>query len=280
MKNIFDSLFVKRSPYSLAFFRIIITSYLLYFHQLVWDRLIYAIQSTSFQPIGIFKTLPHPISVENLRFIYFAWILFLFFVFIGFASRYTTAILFFLSLIVLGYSSNFGKVVHDTHMILMSLLVLAVSRHADVLSLDSVLYEKRKEKSWHYGWPLRFLQIYVVVSLTTLGMQKILQQGLVWAFSDKFYLTVYTHPSSGLLHEWFIGLPIWVSMLAAASALLVFELFSPLALFYPFNCVYPFFWSAMHVGVTLLFGGHKMFFSQIAVYFCFLNFENLSKRWK
>jgi hypothetical protein len=137
-----------------------------------------------------------------------------------------------------------------------------------LLAFGPLMNSKSKDFSW-IDWSMK---IFVVFVMTLTGLQKLYYGGgSEWALSDAFYVRIAVNPYSSPLAKIVLDSPLFVSQLFAFYALFIIELLSPLALFNKrIGLLYFFFWSSFHLGVTLLFGNHYLFYSQIFVYSVFL----------
>ncbi len=278
MKKIFDQVdqffFKKASAYHLSCIRIITALFLLVFCERYFDGLEIAYSAGNYDAVGLFKILPTLIDLEFLRSIQVVWLVSLLFLLFGFLTRFSTILVFLTSLFVLGYRNNFGKIDHDSHLLLYMLFVFCFSRWGDVFSIDSLFRPKKPvSESWRYRWPVALINITTVLTMFTLGVQKLYFEGLEWVFSDKFYLLIYKNPGMTVFGKFILNQDLWVSVALAFYSVFVVECLSPLALSKKFSKVFPVLWSSLHVGVWLILGGHLNFFSQVVVY---LNFYDLS----
>lgn len=265
------------SAIDLSILRIAISGYMILKHRTLRDILFVPNTNVEFEPLGIFRFLSEPVPLQTLDIIYTCWLTSCVFVFAGLFTRVISPLWFLLCVFILGYNNNFGSISNSTQLIVLASLVLSLSRSADKLSLDSILFKIKPRDSWSYFWPKMTLKLLVIHSLFTVGFQKIYLQGLDWVFSDKLYLTIFVNPVHTDLGEWVLSQPLWVSQLLAFYVMFITELLSPLALFKPFNYVYPLIWASLHIGISWTLGGFEIFYLQIPVYLCFYNFSFLEK---
>ncbi len=268
---VFDRfLFVPRAPESLALFRIILCLGCLSLSVVAYGYVFQVKTGLPWRPIGVFNLLDGPIDPESLQILFKVWIALLVLVLFGLFTRISTIFLFIVFTFMIGHPNNFGMVNHNSNMLIIVLFVMCFSRWGDVISLDQKIFKiKAKEKSWHYGWPLAMAILIAVFSMFTLGVQKFYFQGLNWALSDGFYISLFLNKSKPPLTQFILDSPVWFSMILAFFSLVVVELLAPLALLRKFSLVYPLIWASFHFTVTLTLGGHRMFWTQIFIYSAF-----------
>lgn len=86
---------------------------------------------------------------------------------------------------VTSYRSSWGMIFHTENLMVLHVLVLALSRCADTLSLDA----RRRggeppPDSGHYGWPIRLMCAVTVSTYCIAGITKLQVSGLSWITSD------------------------------------------------------------------------------------------------
>jgi hypothetical protein len=211
------------------------------------------------KPISYYTFLNGPLDSLTLSFTRVGWTLFACLAGLGFLRIPFALIGCLFAMINLGHNYNFGNVYHSYTLYMGSLLLLA---------FGPLMNSKSKDFSW-IDWSMK---IFVVFVMTLTGLQKLYYGGgSEWALSDAFYVRIAVNPYSSPLAKIVLDSPLFVSQLFAFYALFIIELLSPLALFNKrIGLLYFFFWSSFHLGVTLLFGNHYLFYSQIFVYSVFL----------
>lgn len=182
---------------------------------------------------------------------------------------------------VIGFFYNFsGAVYHHGHMIVMTVLILSLSRCGETLSLDRVLGKKEapRRPSWHYGWPLQLIKVWVVLVFVTSGYQKLAYgDGLNWALSDNLALRIFSSPMITPFGQMMLDYPSWVLRSLAFGALMI-EVLAPLALLGKYWWIaFSFSWYLLHLGVTATLGGHNGFFVQA---FCYAAVMPFSWAWQ
>jgi hypothetical protein len=265
----------RSSAIDLSVLRILFSGYMLLYHSVIKATLSIGSANELFQPIGIFKLLSHPLSNVQLETIYLIWLGLCVLVLLGGLTRIFMPGWLLFSIFVMGYESNFGSVSNSTQLILLASFVLTLSPCADILSVDSLIFKRKERDPWNYYWPKLTIQLLVALSMCTVGLQKLFFQGPEWALSDKLYLTIFVNPVHSQITEWVLNQPLWLTQLLALYVMFIVEILAPLALLRPFNYIYPLIWASLHIGIHLVLGGFILFFSQIAVYLCFYNFNFL-----
>jgi hypothetical protein len=155
---------------------------------------------------------------------------------LGLVSRCSMAAAAALGFFLLGLPNCFGKIHHLDGFPVLLLIVLALSRSSDALSLDRALRPKGKASaglSADYGWPVRLAQTLFLLVFFAAGFSKLRNGGLHWMTADNMRaiwlgeLFTHTPPTAlgGLLSK-----SAWLCQLAAVATVLV-ELSAMPALF-------------------------------------------------
>jgi predicted DCC family thiol-disulfide oxidoreductase YuxK len=169
---------------------------------------------------------------------------------IGLCSRISCGIAFTLGLYLVGLTNSFGKIQHADPIILWSFLVLAIARSGDAWSLDClyrtawgkplplgfitppVTATAGVEKHSEYRWPLRMMQLLLVMVFCLSGISKLRTSGLAWALSNNFRNTLIAqHYMTRSRLDWALrlaGHPVLCRVMAVLA--LGAELCAPLAL--------------------------------------------------
>ena len=153
---------------------------------------------------------------------------------IGFRTRTASFGALITGLYVYGVPQFFGKINHYHHFLLF-LAVLAVSRSGDYLSVDWLVFLKKKKPmlSELYGLPLQMIWLLFGIIYFFPGYWKLRVSGLAWAFSDNLKYAMY--------HKWHeLGgfhppLPLDAHPLLFKTAALAVILFECLFIFLVFN---------------------------------------------
>jgi len=200
--NFFKDYFLQPShPVNLAVFRIVLCYIILTeprLHQLVW---LAQLQKELIFPLPGFEwfTSYIPITESSVTITY--WLLKFFCVtgILGLYSRVSMISIAILSFYILGVPNFFGKVNHNHHLVLFA-TVMAVSRCADVLSIDAILKSRKKpyvpKPSVIYGMPIRFIWLIFGLIYFFPGFWKLYDGGLDWVFSDNLKYQFY--------HLWYL----------------------------------------------------------------------------
>ncbi|MGH9549960.1 MAG: hypothetical protein ACRD3W_11325, partial [Terriglobales bacterium] len=119
---------------------------------------------------------------------------------IGFRTRTCAFLVFLLGIYVLGIPQCYGKVNHCTQHLIWFAGVLALSRCADVLSIDALIKSRREADrgitrtpapSMIYGLPLRLIWLMMGTIYFFPGFWKLKTSGIAWAFSDNLVHYMY-----------------------------------------------------------------------------------------
>jgi hypothetical protein len=222
-----------------------------------------AFEGTSelWNPISFFQLFEGPLPTTYLNTIKWMWLITALLASINWGFSFTSKLALILGSLFIGYEYNFGKVHHSTQVYMGALFIMSFAPRF------------KKERSWH----LHLVRLWVVYVMLTTGMQKLYYGGgLDWAFSDSFFLKIYTLPYHTVAAQFLLDSPVFISQLAAIFALVIVELLAPLSLTSKkMGILYFFIWTSFHPLVTLVFGRHYQFYSQIFVYAAFLPFSSL-----
>jgi hypothetical protein len=196
--------------------------------------------SKRFQPVGVFRLIDRPlaglVNDSVLLGTIFAGCLFS----LGWRFRIIGP-LFAAGLVLLtSHRSSWGQLLHFENLMAMHVIVIGLTRSADVWSIDA----NRRHKAGaddpvdgvRYGWPLQIAAIIVVVTYAIAGLAKLRYGGLEWVTGD----TLRNHIASSATRLELLGespapaarLAVgagWLLRPAAAVSVLI-ELAAPLAL--------------------------------------------------
>src|SRR6185503_12658915 len=132
-----------------------------------------------FQPVGILAPLDGPppgaviLAVSAL-----AWLAALGFT-LGWRYRLTGPLAALLLLVTFTYANSWGQIFHTENALVLTVLVLAVTRAADASSLDA-RGSPAPAPHARYGWPLRLLCLVVVATYFLAGIAKLRWGGPGW----------------------------------------------------------------------------------------------------
>lgn len=213
----------------------------------------------NWRPISFYQLLSGPLSQNTLLAFRLLWTLSALLAGLGIWRKSTGFLAFLFAALNLGHNYNFGNVYHGYSLYMGSLIFLGLGP----------LFAPKHETTW-LKTPLK---LWIIFVMTITGLQKLYYGGgLDWAFSDAFWVRLATNPYKGPFTNFLIEGPLWYSMAFAGYALFIVEVLAPLALINKkFGYLYFFLWSSFHLGVTLSFGNHYMFYSQVFVYAVFLD---------
>jgi len=204
LKSILTSYFSETSsPWNLAIFRVVFFGFILltfkkanvlWYSQLPSELII--------PPFGWGHILTYlPINPEIANLACTIFVIACFCALVGFGTRYAIWTAALSGMYVLGIPQFYGKVNHY-HQWIWFMMILAVSRCADVLSLDSVRrgfrMADRGEKlgapadSVGYALPLRFVWLLMGVAYFFPGLWKVIRSQWHWAFSDNLKYQMYS----------------------------------------------------------------------------------------
>ena len=232
--------FAHKAPTTLAVCRI------LFFGLLFWEYFDqrfspWAEVSEAFwQPIWVFEKFRIPVlSADGLFAGEIIWKVALAMACVGLLTRFSATTAFVLGFYLLGLRHNWGKASHDDAAPVWIMLILALSRCGDALSLDALLFRKRNApeklplESGEYRWPMRAVWLVLAMVFFNSAVAKLRKSGLDWALSDNLAvlmvrLNYFNKPTT----DWGIRLaniPAFGQLMGLGA--LVVELFFPLVLF-------------------------------------------------
>jgi hypothetical protein len=175
---------------------------------------------------------------------------------------------------VLTYRQSWGFIYHTENLLVLHVLVLGLSRSADVLSLDALLRRRAPRwlaalaarapalPSWRYGWPARLMILVTGVTYWVAGMAKLGTNGIAW-ITDAHLLDhignnalrylLFTDGASPLTYHVYAWPPwLWVALGLGSITL---ELIAPLAVLSGrISVVLAFALWTFHWGILLLMG--------------------------
>ena len=248
-RTLHDLWFEAVPPGRLAVLRIILGVYALWYVGTEQDDLVKVAMTDPrlFDPVGVLIMFGSDGSPPSLEL--FHWILrgtlvaagcFTF----GLWFRITGPVFAGLLLWLLCYRNSWSMIYHSDNLLVLHVLVLGLTRAADVYSLDAALRGLRRpagsaalEPSWRYGWPIKLVIALTVSSYFVTAVAKLAGPlGLSWMTGQslrsqmavdglrKELLGVDPNPVSYFLYDW---LPLFTVLAVASFAL---EFFAPLAL--------------------------------------------------
>jgi hypothetical protein len=197
-----------------------------------------------YKPIGLFDLLNLPVLPTNaLKAAEIVWWVALLLSAVGLFTRVSTVAALLLGAYLLGLPNNFGKVGHGDQMTVLIMLILALSRCGDALSIDRWIATSRTNAarsavgparwSGDYRWPVRMVWVLMALIFCSAGVTKLVRVGPAWVTSDSFSITLQqahyglNRPPSDI-GLWIANRP-WLCHAIAGGSLLL-ELAFPLAL--------------------------------------------------
>ena len=196
-------------------------------------------------PIFLFDILPLPDpSPEVLGVLGYIWIVSIFFCSIGFLTRISTVVAFFIGLYLFGFINSFAKTSHVETLMLLIFAIMAISKCGDGFSADNLWRKYRSRNSdtsshvsIEYSWPINLIKVMFVFVFCAAGLSKLRNSGFNWFTSDflssllinKGFTGDRTEPVIEWLPFWLGNKPLLSKFLAGFALFL--EIFAPLALF-------------------------------------------------
>ena len=181
-------------PQALAACRILFYGAFFLFYLPVDFSLWGSVSRVFWMPTPLFRLLGlQPLSPEGLGLLQLFWKAALLFSCLGLATRFSTGFVFLAGFYLLGLPHCFGKTHHFDAIIVLLFGLLALSRCADVRSLDRKLrpggsdLQQRIQAaaaSGEYGWPIQGARVLLSLVLFAAGVAKLRESGLDWALSD------------------------------------------------------------------------------------------------
>jgi len=228
-------------------------------------------------PEGMFRLLDGPVDTSLYLWGLNIFNLSLVLVILGLGSRYMMVLAFLSGFWVHGYFTNFSnEIYHHSQIAILALGILSLGPVNDSLSVDNLFHKRSFFFNRHgddYGFPLQLLFVWVVLAYFTAGYQKwISGDGLSWALSENFRLRLLFAPERSWFGDWLLYSPKFIVQGFALVGLLA-EVLAPLVLWRR-KLLYIFvpLWIGLHIFVSVTFGGHRAFFSQVGCYIALLVF--------
>jgi hypothetical protein len=243
-QTVHDFWFEAAPPARLAMLRILVGAYALYYLVPEYDDLLKVAQSDPklFAPVGV--VFHAPIEVELFRWLLRATLLSAACFAFGLCFRITGPVFAGLLLWLLSYRNSWSMIYHSDNLLVLHVIVLGLTRAADVLSLDAFIRRVCRpgaaiasQPDWQYGWPVKLMCAMTVSAYFVTSVAKLSGPlGLSWVTGQalrsqmavdairKELLGGQPNPVSYSLYDW---LPLFTLLGAGSLAL---EFFAPLAL--------------------------------------------------
>ena len=179
--------FAPTTPFNLGFLRILLFGYLLWLfcdlNSSSWTQ----VPKMFWREWSRFDLLGLPLaSAGTLDLLDMIWRVALVLSCVGLYTRAATATSFVLGIYLLGLPQNFSKISHVPGLLLLTVLVMAVSRCGDALSIDSWLDRRRRQEnptrekptrkkpvSGEYRWPIRMVWLLMTLAFFGAGFSKL-----------------------------------------------------------------------------------------------------------
>jgi predicted DCC family thiol-disulfide oxidoreductase YuxK len=255
------------SPSRLATVRILAGLFALWYTASRYSMMlkIAAAEPALFEPVGVVAWLSVPLPLAwvqcLLAFTLLANVAFI----AGWQYRISGPAFGISLLILLCYRNSWSMIYHSDNAMVVHILILGCSRAADVLSLDSLLRQRRvapamDQPHWRYGWPVQLICAVTLATYFLSGAAKLLSSsGLAWIFGEslrsqvavdairKELLGASSSELAFVLYD-----QVWIFTVLGAFSLAI-ELLAPLALLHP---RLGYLWAAntflMHWGIFML----------------------------
>jgi hypothetical protein len=145
-----------------------------------------------FEPLGVLAFMSAPLNDRLFHVLHDVCLALTAPFVLGLFSRLLAPLYAVLLLVVLTYRQSWGFIYHTENLLVLHVLVLGLSRSADVLSLDAWLRSRAPRwlaalcarapalPSWRYGWPARLMILVTGVTYWVAGMAKLGTNGVAW----------------------------------------------------------------------------------------------------
>ncbi len=260
--------FTPGHPRILAVYRVIVFITYLCLAFFERNKMTSEIMCQKFQPISFYRILAVPCSQTLFVMAFWLSVVLAVFAALGILYKFSGKAAALLSVFVLGYQYNFHEVHHSTQVLVFVLLIVGFADAGKAKGLKKHLHPVFKGD---YRWPIQLSKAYIVYAYFIVGLEKLFSAGIEWSFSENLWLIVKTSPSSGILRGWFLDLPVFITSVIAFWSLFVCEILAPMALISrKWGYLMWLNWLSLHIGISLVIGGHFTFFSQAAAGAVFL----------
>lgn len=173
-------------PERLAIFRILLglftLGYLLIRFPVFWS--LADGRSSRFAPVGVLSMLTQPLPGAFVRLLVIAAVLSAAAFALGWRFRLSGPVLAGSMLVLATYRNSWGQLLHFENLMVLHLLVVGLSRSADVLSVDARRTTSTHRASSTYGFPMQVAAIITVVTYVLAGVAKLRYGGSEWMLGD------------------------------------------------------------------------------------------------
>lgn len=150
------------------------------------------------RPVWILAVLHLPLaSVHRIHLFVTIWFIALSLAAIGLFTRWATWTAFVLGIYILGLQNSFGKVGHGEPILIFTMLILAMSRCGDAVSVDAWLERRnnpqRTRPNGEYTWPIRMVWMLMCIVFASAGATKLIRSGADWVNSDQLRILLLQH---------------------------------------------------------------------------------------
>jgi hypothetical protein len=241
---------------------------------------------TILRPTGAMKLLPwsfydYLLTPGGMTILKLAMVLSLLAATAGLLTPFSTKTSFLLVLFYQGLVRSFGHFNHDEMLGVYCLAVLAFTPCGDEFSLDHWLRKTKKDRpAFAYAYPILLMQLLMAWVYFSSVLIKLRNSGLKYLGADSLPSLAIYH-SLDNLHDTSFRLAFWLPQVKAylpfvMALVLLWELFFPLAVFYPRLR-----WLILGGGVVFhlstLFFMNIFFPHQLALYLLFVNWDAFRK---
>jgi hypothetical protein len=193
-KRLDHFLFHPTSPWDLGFCRFLFFLGVLIFHLPrnfgAWGN----VSLVHWRPVWLFQKLHlRPMTPGHLQWIAIAWDISLALACLGLLTRFATVAALVLGAYVLGLPQNFGKVGHGDPVLILTMLILALSRCGDAFSIDAWMRKTKPQPSGEYTWPIQLACILLAIVFCAAGATKLVRSGFEWITSDNLQILLLQH---------------------------------------------------------------------------------------
>lgn len=183
----------------LAILRVIVGAFALWYLQPRYAMFVEVGRSDPalFEPVGVIALLPGPMPPEVFQALVIANLVACVAFLLGWRHRQTGPAFAGLLFVVLCYRNSWSMIYHSDNVLVFHVLILALSRAADALSLDAARSRRRGEpptadawatdpdEGWRYGWPIRLMCAVTVMTYFVCGVAKVMGPlGWGWASGE------------------------------------------------------------------------------------------------
>ncbi len=170
----------------LAMLRILVGTYGLFFLLIRLPHLLSyaALPAQRFEPVGLATLLDAPLDANLYRAMLLALLPLSVAFLLGAYHRLLAPLYALLLLFVITYSNSFAMILHTDNMLVLHVLVLALSRASDALSLDARRRPHPAPDSGRYGWAIQLMCLLCALVYFIAGVAKLRASGFAFVQAD------------------------------------------------------------------------------------------------